>query len=90
MAPFDLTGVTGTAHTRHAHRGHARFLVEDKKTHYALCVRKNQASLYEWLHTLPWTQVAAKFDDRSEGHGRKEACVVQVLTVDGLDSPHAA
>lgn len=90
LAPFDLTGVTVTADALHAQRGHARFLVEDKKAHYALCVKKNQAGLYKRLHTLPWTEVTAKFYDRSEGHGRKETRVVQVLTVDGLDFPHAA
>jgi predicted transposase YbfD/YdcC len=41
-----------TADALHAQRGHARFLVEDKKAHYALCVKKNQAGLYERLHTL--------------------------------------
>jgi predicted transposase YbfD/YdcC len=90
LAPFDLTGVTVTADALHAQRGHARFLVEDKKAHYALCVKKNQAGLYERLHTLPWTEVTAKVYNRSEGHGRKETRVVQVLTVDGLDFPHAA
>ncbi|MGW3730655.1 ISAs1 family transposase [Streptomyces sp. NPDC000851] len=89
-APFDLTGVTVTADALHAQRGHARFLVEDKKAHYALCVKKNQAGLSERLHTLPRREVTAKFHDRTEGHGRKETRVVQVLTVDDLDFPHAA
>ncbi|MEU9547382.1 ISAs1 family transposase [Streptomyces mirabilis] len=90
LAPFDLTGVTVTADALHAQRGHARFLVGEKKAHYALCVKKNQAGLYERLHTLPWREVTAKFYDRTEGHGRKETRVVQVLTVDDLDFPHAA
>ncbi|MGP4052312.1 ISAs1 family transposase [Streptomyces sp. 2A115] len=47
LAPFDPTGVTVTADALHAQRGHARFLVEDKKAHYALYVKKNQAGLYE-------------------------------------------
>ncbi|MFF4467906.1 hypothetical protein ACFY13_52215 [Streptomyces mirabilis] len=34
--------------------------------------------------------MTAKFYNRSEGHGRKETRVVQVLTVDSLDFPHAA
>lgn len=49
-----------TADALHAQRGHARFLVEDKKAHYALCVKKNQAGPYERLQTLPWKQVTAK------------------------------
>jgi predicted transposase YbfD/YdcC len=61
-----------------------------RRRDYALCVKKNQAGLYERLHMLPWTEVTAKFYDRTEGHGRKETRVVQVLTVDDLDFPHAA
>jgi predicted transposase YbfD/YdcC len=90
LAPFDLTGVTVTADALHAQRGHARFLVEDKEADYALCVKKNQASLYERLHMLPWKEVTAKFYDRTEGHGRRETRVVQVLTVDHFDFPYAA
>jgi predicted transposase YbfD/YdcC len=82
--------VTVTADALHAQRDHARFLVGEKKAHYVLCVKKNQPGLYEQLHTLPWGEVTAKFYDRTEGHGRKETRVVQVLTVDGLDFPHAA
>jgi predicted transposase YbfD/YdcC len=89
LAPFDLTGVTVTADALHAQRGHARFLVENKKAHYVLCVKKNQAGLHERLHTLPWKEVSAKFYGRTEGHGRKETRVVQVLTVEDLDFPHA-
>ncbi|MFF0227095.1 ISAs1 family transposase [Streptomyces sp. NPDC004629] len=90
LTPFDLAGVTVTADALHAQRGHARFLVEDKRAHYALTVKKNQAGLYERLHSLPWKQVSTKFYDRTEGHGRKETRVVQALTVDDLDFPHAA
>lgn len=52
-------------------------------------MKKNQASLHERLHTLPWEQVTSKLYDRSHGHGRKETHVVQVLTIDHLDFPCA-
>ena len=90
LAPFDLTGVTVTADALHAQRDHARFLVEDKKAHYVLCVKKNRTGLFEQLHSLPWKEVTAKFYDRTEGHGRRETRLVQVLTVEDLDFPHAA
>jgi predicted transposase YbfD/YdcC len=90
LEPFELTGVTVTADALHAQRDHARFLVNDKKAHYALTVKKNRPGLYARLHALPWKQVRAKDYDRAEGHGRKETRVVQVLTVDDLDFPHAA
>jgi predicted transposase YbfD/YdcC len=90
LAPFSLAGVTVTADALHAQRDHARFLVEDKQAHYALTVKKNQPGLHERLRTLPWNKATAKYYDRTEGHGRKETRVVQVLTVDDLDFPHAA
>ncbi len=91
LAPFDLTGVTVTADALHAQRDHARFLVEDKKAHYVLCVKKNRPGLFEQLHSLPWKEVTAKFYDRAEGHGRRETRLVQAsLTIEDLDFPHAA
>ncbi|MFJ9543260.1 ISAs1 family transposase [Streptomyces sp. NPDC101225] len=61
-----------------------------KKAHYAFTVKKNRPTLHEPLRTLPWERATAKFYDRSQGHGRRETRVVQVLTVDDLDFPHAA
>jgi predicted transposase YbfD/YdcC len=89
LKPFNLTGVVVTADALHTQRDHATFLVEAKKAHYAFTVKKNQPTLYERLRALPWQQATAKFYDRSEGHGRKETRVVQLLTVDDLDFPHA-
>jgi predicted transposase YbfD/YdcC len=82
--------VTGDA--LHTQRGHARFLVETKKAHYAFTVKRNQKNLYEQLRTLPWQEATAKFYDRTMGHGRKETRVVQALTVTDLGAgfPHAA
>ena len=53
-------------------------------------MKKNRPALHARLRTLPWDRATAKFYDRSQGHGRKETRVVQVLTVDDLDFPHAA
>ena len=90
LEPFDLTGTVVTADALHTQRDHAVFLVEAKKAHYAFTVKKNRPTLHERLRTLPWEQATAKFYDRSRGHGRKETRVVQVLTVEDLDFPHAA
>ncbi|MGW3942641.1 ISAs1 family transposase [Streptomyces phaeochromogenes] len=90
LAPFDLAGATVPADALHAQRGHARFLVEDKQAYYALTVKKNRAGLYERPHSLPSKQVRTKFYDPGEGHDRKEARVVQALTVDDLNFPHVA
>jgi predicted transposase YbfD/YdcC len=91
LEPYDLSGVVVTADALHTQRNHARFLVGDKKAHYAFTVKKNQKRLYQQLRDLPWTEVTARHYDRGEGHGRLETRVVQVLTVTdlGVDFPHA-
>jgi hypothetical protein len=43
LAPYDLTGVTVTADALHCQRDHARFLVEEKKAHYAFTVSATSA-----------------------------------------------
>ncbi|MGW4825911.1 ISAs1 family transposase [Streptomyces sp. NPDC004227] len=92
LAPYDLAGVTVTADALHTQREHARFLVEEKKAHYALTVKRNQKTLYQRFRTLPWSEVTAVFYDRGHGHGRTETRVIKVLTVTelGVDFPHAA
>ncbi|WP_329538369.1 ISAs1 family transposase (plasmid) [Streptomyces sp. NBC_01450] len=90
LDPFDLAGTVATADALHTQRDHAVFLVEVKKAHYVFTVKKNRPALHERLRTLPWERATAKFYDRSQGHGRNETRVVQVLTVDDLDFPHAA
>ncbi|MER7694883.1 ISAs1 family transposase [Streptomyces sp. NPDC097610] len=90
LDPFDLAGTVVTADALHTQRDHAVFLVEVKKAHYAFTVKKNRPALHARLRTLPWERATAKFYDRSQGHGRMETRVVQVLTADDLDFPHAA
>ncbi|MGH3803597.1 MAG: ISAs1 family transposase [Pseudonocardiaceae bacterium] len=92
LEPYDLTGVTVTADALHTQRDHARYLVEEKKAHYAFTVKRNQPNLYAQLKDLPWREARAKYYDRSRGHGRLETRVVQTLTVTdlGVDFPYAA
>ncbi|WP_157881523.1 ISAs1 family transposase [Streptomyces phaeochromogenes] len=92
LEPYDPSGVTVAADALHTQRAHARFLVEEKRAHYAFTVKMNQPILYAQLKTLPWDKATAKFYDRSHGHVRLETRVVQVLTVTalGIDFPHAA
>ncbi|MDH6452657.1 MULTISPECIES: hypothetical protein [unclassified Streptomyces] len=54
LAPYDLTSVTVTADARQCRRDHARFLVGEKKTHYAFTVKRNQKNLHRQLADLPW------------------------------------
>lgn len=88
LRPFDLTGKVVTADALHTQRGHARFLVEDKRAHFVFTVKKNQPTLYQRLRTLPWDHVTVTHYDRGAGHGRKETRVLKALTVDDLDFPH--
>ncbi|WP_411089136.1 ISAs1 family transposase [Streptomyces sp. 061-3] len=92
LAPYELADVTVTADALHCQREHARFLVEEKKAHYAFTVKRNQKNLHRQLAGLPWEKASAKFYDRATGHGRLETRVVQALTITDLDIdfPHAA
>lgn len=45
--------VTMTADALHTERGHARFLVEVKKTHYALTTKENQQGVCAQFRALP-------------------------------------
>ncbi|MCX4825881.1 hypothetical protein OG883_39960 [Streptomyces sp. NBC_01142] len=40
LAPYDLSGVMVTADALHCQRDHARFLVDEKKAHYAFTARR--------------------------------------------------
>ncbi|WP_425471826.1 hypothetical protein [Streptomyces cadmiisoli] len=53
-APFDLAGVVVSADALHTHRDHARWLVEAKKAHYLLMVKRNQPTLHHTLRSPPW------------------------------------
>ncbi|MFG2943549.1 ISAs1 family transposase [Streptomyces sp. NPDC048282] len=84
LAPFDLAGVVVTADALHTHRDHARWLVEAKKAHYLVVVKRNQPTLHDALRSLPWNEVTARRYDREAGHGRRETRSVRTLTVTGL------
>ncbi|MFE5947628.1 ISAs1 family transposase [Streptomyces sp. NPDC056480] len=89
LASLDIAGAAWvSADALHTQRDTARFLVEDKKAHYFLTVKRNQPTLHASCHRLPWNRATAKYYDRAEGHGRKETRVIQVLTVLHLDFPH--
>ncbi|MGW1365276.1 ISAs1 family transposase [Streptomyces chartreusis] len=92
MSPFGLTGVVVTADALHTHRDHARWLVEAKKAHCLLVVKRNQPTLHSALRSLPWKEVTARRYDREAGHGRRETRSVRTPTVTslGLDLPHVA
>ncbi|MEU6341904.1 transposase [Streptomyces sp. NPDC046977] len=92
LAPFDLAGVVVTADALHTHRDHARWLVDEKKAHYVLVLKRNQPTLHDALRSLPWKQVTARRYERESGHGRRETHSVRTLTVTdlGLDFPHVA
>jgi predicted transposase YbfD/YdcC len=90
LAPFDLAGVVVTADALHTHRDHARWLVQEKKAHYVLVVKRNQPALHDALRSLPWKEVTARYYERGAGHGRRETRSVRTLTVTDLhlDFPH--
>ncbi|WP_327588945.1 transposase [Nonomuraea sp. NBC_00507] len=51
---LDLHDCVITANALHAQRDHATFLVEQKRAHYVLIVKKNQPTLYAQVKRLLW------------------------------------
>jgi len=91
LEPLDLAGCVITADAMHTQRGHADFLVAQKKAHYILVVKKNQPGLYAQVKNLPWRHVPAGHTQRGRGHGREEHRTLQVTAVAaGIAFPHAA
>ena len=91
LEPLDLAGCVITADALHTQRGHAEFVVAEKKAHYILVVKKNQPGLYAQVKNLPWRHVPAGCTQRDRGHGREEHRTLQVTAVAaGIAFPHAA
>ena len=91
LEPLDLAGCVITADAMHTQRGHADFVVLEKRAHYILVVKKNQPGLYAQVKNLPWRHVPAGHTQRDRGHGREEHRTLQVTAVAaGIAFPHAA
>jgi predicted transposase YbfD/YdcC len=87
---LDLDDRVVTADALHTQREHATFLIEQKRAHYVLIVKKNQPSLYAQVKRLPWKQIPVQHRERDRGHGREERRTLKVVTVTtGLLFPHA-
>jgi predicted transposase YbfD/YdcC len=91
LEPMDLAGVVVTADALHTQRDHALFLVEHKKAHYLLTVKKNQPALHKQLKALPWRHIDDGHGQTIHGHGRTERRSIKVVTIaEGILFPHAA
>ncbi|WP_157383166.1 ISAs1 family transposase [Nonomuraea coxensis] len=87
---LDLDDRVITADALHTQREHATFLIEQKRAHYVLIVKKNQPSLYAQVKRLSWKQIPVQHRERDRGHGRKERRTLKVVTVKArLLFPHA-
>ena len=91
---IDLTWSVVTADALHAQRAHAEYLVDQRRAHYVLTVKRNQPSLHAQLAALPWRAVPVADRRRERGHGRQEIRAVKVTAVaaqaGGLAFPNAA
>lgn len=86
----EVAGAVFTMDALHAQRGHALYLVEQRKAHYLVSIKDNQPSLAAQLRALPWKDVPVLHRSHGRGHGREEQRLVQVVTVKGLLFPHAS
>ena len=86
----DLTDAVITADALHAQRGHADYLVLQRRAHYLLTVKGNQPSLLTQLKALPWKNVPPAHTSTTRAHRRVEQRRVKVVTVaTGIVFPHA-
>jgi predicted transposase YbfD/YdcC len=86
----DLQDAVITADALHAQRGHADYLVLERRAHYLLTVKGNQPSLLHQLKSLPWKDVPPAHTDTTRAHGRVEKRAVKLVTVaTGIVFPHA-
>ncbi|PRX61452.1 putative transposase YbfD/YdcC [Nonomuraea fuscirosea] len=87
---LDLDDRVVTADALHTQREHATFLIEQKRAHYVLIVKKNQPSLYAQVKRLSWKQIPVQHRERDRGHGREECRTLKAVTLTtGLLFPHA-
>ncbi|WP_051836181.1 ISAs1 family transposase [Streptomyces sp. NRRL WC-3742] len=80
LAPLDLTDTVVTFDALHSQSGHARFLIEEKNTHYIAVIKGNQPLLHQQLKQLPWRDVPLLDETRATEHGRDEICRVKTCT----------
>ncbi|MDQ3764107.1 MAG: ISAs1 family transposase [Actinomycetota bacterium] len=86
----DLEETVITADALHAQRGHADYLVLQRRAHYLLTVKGNQSSLLNQLKALPWKDVPPAHTSSARTHGRVEQRLVKLVTVaTGIVFPHA-
>jgi predicted transposase YbfD/YdcC len=90
LDPLDLRDTVITFDALHTQHDHARFLVEEKNTHYVAVVKGNHPTLQAQLKQLPWHDVPLLDRTRERGHGRHEIRRLKAASVNGLPFPHAA
>ncbi|SEG96083.1 Predicted transposase YbfD/YdcC associated with H repeats [Nonomuraea solani] len=90
LQPLDLNDCVITADALHTQRDHATYLVEQKRAHYVLIVKKDQPTPHTQIKRLLWKQIPIQHRERDRGHGRDERRTLKVVTVKaGLLFPHA-
>jgi predicted transposase YbfD/YdcC len=79
-----------TADAMHCQKGHADYLVRQRRAHYVLTVKGNQPTLRNQVKGLPWKDVPVGHTSASRGHGRVEKRATKVVAVStGILFPHA-
>ena len=87
---FDIEGSVISADALRTQTDTAQHLVDERKAHYLLTVKRNQPALFGQVKALPWAQVPTLFTETEGGHGRHERRTVKVLTAPRIAFPHAA
>lgn len=90
LAPFDLAGVTATADALHTNTSEARFLIEDKRAHYVLVVKRNTRRCSMRSVRCRGTPCAPSTSAGRRPTAARETRTVRALTVTDLHTgfPH--
>lgn len=89
LQPLDLTGAVVTFDALLTQTDHAKFLVEEKNTHYIAVLKGNHPTLHALVKDLPWKEVPLMDRTRTTAHGRDEIRRLKAVTVPHLPFPHA-
>ncbi len=67
LEPVDLKGAVLTADAMHAQKDTAKYIVEEKKADYILCVKENQPTLLEDIKLVPFGDFSPSVRDGEQG-----------------------
>ena len=88
---IDITGSVITVDAMHTQKETARYLTEEKRAHYLMTVKGNQAELKNYIETNSKLSYSPVFTHIDKGHGRLETRSIRAVSIldDDVSFPSA-